>query len=284
MLSKILVNFKLFSDLYFVLPHNLIVQARLAVVLLIILCTIPNLASAQETTIPNWLRNNAKWWAEDKIADSDFSQGIQYLINQGIMKVPIPQGSEPSEKIPSWVKNNAGLWADSKISDADFISGIRYLIKSNLIKLRVDSTMKLSSGAFENNAMIPAEYTCDGQNISPPLSIFGVPSKAKSLALVMDDPDAPGGTFTHWVVWNILPEKTEFVKGEKISFPQGITSFGSIGYGGPCPPSGVHRYNFKLYAINSMLDLEESTKKDLERAMTGKILDQATLTGKYSRR
>lgn len=261
-------------------------QACFALGLLIILAIIPNLASAQETTIPNWVRNNAKWWSEDKIADSDFSQGIQYLLNQGIMKFPVTaQDSEPSEKIPSWVKNNAGQWADGKISDVDFVSGIRHLIKSSLIKLRIDTTMKLSSAAFENNTMIPTEYTCDGQDISPPLSISGVPNKAKSLALVMDDPDAPGGTFTHWVVWNILPDKTEFVKGEKISFPQGTTSFGSIGYGGPCPPSGVHRYNFKLYALNTMLDLEEgSTKKDLERAMTGKIMEQATLIGKYSRR
>lgn len=261
-------------------------QARLVLGLLIILAIIPNLASAQETTIPNWVKNNAKWWSEDKITDSDFSQGIQYLINQGIMKVSqTPQGTATSEKISTDPKNNAGRWADGKISDTDFVSGIRHLIKSSLIKLRVDATMKLSSAAFENNAMIPAEYTCDGQDISPPLSISGVPSKAKSLALVMDDPDAPGGTFTHWVVWNISPDKTEFVKDEKISFPQGRTSFGDIGYGGPCPPSGVHRYFFKLYALNSMLDLEEeSTKKDLERAMTGKVVEQATLIGKYSRK
>lgn len=261
-------------------------QARLAVVLLIILGTIPNSVSAQETTIPNWVRNNAKWWSENKIEDSDFSQGIQYLINQGIMKIPATtQDSESSEKIPSWVKNNAGWWADGKISDTDFVSGIQHLIKSSVIKLRVDVAMKLSSAAFENNTMITAEYTCDGQDISPPLSISGVPSKAKSLALVMDDPDAPGGTFTHWVVWNIPPDKTEFLKGEEIQFPQGRTSFGDIGYGGPCPPSGVHRYFFKLYALNFMLDLEEgSTKKDLEREMTGKIVEQTTLIGKYSRK
>ena len=261
-------------------------QVRLALVLLITLAIIPNLAYSEEIVIPNWVRNNAKWWAEDKIGDSDFSQGMQYLINQGIMKVPATtQDLEPSEKIPSWIKNKAGGWADGKISDTDFISGIRHLIKSSIIKLRVDATMKLSSPAFENNAMIPAEYTCDGQDISPPLLISGMSSKAKSLALVMDDPDAPGGTFTHWVVWNIPPEKTEFVKGEDVIYPQGKTGFGVTGYGGPCPPSGVHRYIFKLYAINSMLDLQEGApKKDLERAMTGKIIDQTTLVGKYSRK
>jgi hypothetical protein len=261
-------------------------QARLALVLLIVLAIIPNLASAQETTIPSWIKNNAKWWAEDKIGDSDFSQGIQYLVNHGIMKIPqTPQDITTSDKIPAWIKNNAGWWADGKISDTDFISGIRHLIKSSVIKLRVDSIMKLSSAAFENNSRIPVEYTCDGQDISPPLSISGVPTKAKSLALVMDDPDAVGGTFTHWIIWNISSEETEFMKGEKITYQQGKTSAGITGYIGPCPPSGIHRYIFKLYAINSMLDLKvDSTKKDLESAMTGKIVEQATLVGKYSRR
>jgi hypothetical protein len=253
--------------------------------LLIISGIVPNLASAQETTIPTWVKSNAKWWSEDKIGDSDFSQGIQYLISQEIMKIPqTTQGAGSSEKIPSWIKNNAGWWADGKISDSDFIKGIQFLIKSSVIKLHVDVSMKLSSVAFENNSMIPSEYTCDGQDISPPFTISGVPSKAKSLALVMDDPDAPGGTFTHWIVWNIPTDKTEFAKGEEMSFPQGKTSFGDVGYGGPCPPSGVHRYFFKLYALNSMLDLEEgATKKDLESAMAGNTIEQTTLIGKYSR-
>ena len=260
-------------------------QTLLAVVLLIILGAMSNLATAQEATIPTWVKNNAKWWSEDKIGDSDFSQGIQYLINQGIMKVPTTtQGSESSEKIPSWIKNNAAWWADGKISDIDFVAGIQHLIKSRVIKLHADAPMKLSSAAFENSMMIPSEYTCDGHNVSPPLTISGVPGKAKSLALVMDDPDAPGGTFTHWVFWNAPPNKTEFLKGEKISFPQGMASIDHIGYLGPCPPSGIHRYVFKLYALNQMLDLEGgSTKKDLERALTGKILEQSTLIGKYSR-
>ena len=279
------MNFKLFSDLYLIPLHNLTVQARLALVLLIILGVVPNLASAQETTIPTWIKNNAKWWSEDMINDSDFSQGIQYLINEGIMKIPLTsQSTESSEKIPSWVKNNAGWWADGKISDSDFISGIKHLIKTSVIKLHVDVSMKLSSSSFENNSMIPAEYTCDGQDVSPPLTISGVSSNVKSLALIMDDPDAPSGTFTHWLIWNISPDKTEFVKGEKISYPQGKTSFGHVGYGGPCPPSGTHRYFFKLYALNSILDLgEESTKKDLESSMSGKVVEEATLIGKYSR-
>lgn len=145
--------------------------------------------------------------------------------------------------------------------------------------------MKISSPAFENNGVIPSEYTCDGSDISPPLTISEVPRQAKSLAIIMDDPDAPMGTFTHWVVWNIPPQKTQFAKGEKMSFPHGTTSFGSRYYGGPCPPGGTHRYFFKIYALDLVLNLKEgSSKADLERAMTGHVLDEANLIGKYSRR
>jgi len=145
--------------------------------------------------------------------------------------------------------------------------------------------VKISSSAFEDKGMIPSEYTCDGDDISPPLSISDVPKQAKSLALIMDDPDAPMGTFTHWVVWNISPQKTQFIKGEKISFPQGRTSFGNKAYGGPCPPGGTHRYFFKIYAMDVVLNLKEgSTKADLEKVMAGNVLDEAALMGKYSRK
>lgn len=145
--------------------------------------------------------------------------------------------------------------------------------------------MKILSPAFENNGVIPSEYTCDGSDISPSLTISEVPKEAKSLAIIMDDPDAPMGTFTHWIVWNIPPQKTQFAKGEKILFPQGKTSFGAKYYGGPCPPSGTHRYFFKIYALDLVLNLKEgSSKADLERAMKEHILAETSLMGKYSRR
>lgn len=145
--------------------------------------------------------------------------------------------------------------------------------------------MKISSPAFENNGMIPPEYTCDGSDISPPLVISEVPKEARSLAIIMDDPDAPMGTFTHWLVWNILPQKTRFEKGEKISFPQGKTSFGKKSYGGPCPPSGTHRYFFKIYAVDLVLNLKEGVSRtDIEKEMIGHVLAEASLMGKYSRR
>jgi Raf kinase inhibitor-like YbhB/YbcL family protein len=145
--------------------------------------------------------------------------------------------------------------------------------------------VKISSPAFENNGMIPSEYTCDGSDISPPLVLSEVPREAKSLAIIMDDPDAPMGTFTHWVVWNISSQKIQFAKGEKISFPQGKTSFGSKSYGGPCPPSGTHRYFFKLYALDLVLNLKEgSSKGDLVKTMSGHVLAESSLIGKYSRK
>lgn len=149
----------------------------------------------------------------------------------------------------------------------------------------VKGSMKISSSVFQNNQMIPSKYTCDGENINPPLLVSDVPKETKSLALIMDDPDAPMGTWVHWTLWNVSPETKEIAQG---SIPQGAiegsTSFGRPGYGGPCPPSGTHRYFFKLYALDINLDLHASIDKaKLESAMEGHIIAKAELIGLYSR-
>jgi len=143
----------------------------------------------------------------------------------------------------------------------------------------------MTSPFFKHNEKIPSKYTCDGDNKNPPLSILGVPSEAKSLVLISDDPDAPVGTWVHWTLWNIDPKTTEIAEN---SVPQGavegITSFGNTGYGGPCPPSGIHRYFFKLYALDTVMNLNTSAKKnDIEEAMKTHILAQAELIGFYNR-
>jgi Raf kinase inhibitor-like YbhB/YbcL family protein len=144
--------------------------------------------------------------------------------------------------------------------------------------------MKLSSSAFEDNGAIPSEYTCDGADVSPPLSFCNVPENTKSLALIVDDPDAPMGTWVHWLVWNIPANKTGFSKGENITYPQGKNDFGNSDYGGPCPPSGTHRYFFKLYALDTTLKLNKgSTKKQLESAISSHIIEEAQLIGTYER-
>ncbi len=148
-----------------------------------------------------------------------------------------------------------------------------------------NNTMQLTSPAFEHNQPIPPLYTCDGENISPPLRIESVPEQAKSLALIVDDPDAPGRTFVHWTLWNIAPETPAF---ESNSVPhtavQGQNDFGTNRWGGPCPPSKTHRYFFKLYALDTLLDLHpSSSKSDLEQAMNGHIITRAELIGLYTR-
>jgi Raf kinase inhibitor-like YbhB/YbcL family protein len=151
--------------------------------------------------------------------------------------------------------------------------------------------MEIRSPAFAHGALIPSKFTCDGADASPPLSISGSPAGTKSLALIADDPDAPLGTWVHWVVWNIpagakslqegVPGKETLPDGAR----QGTTDFRRVGYGGPCPPSGTHRYFFKLYALDTTLDLRATaTKRDLEKAMEGHVLAKAELMGKYSRR
>lgn len=149
-----------------------------------------------------------------------------------------------------------------------------------------NTSMKLYSSAFEQNKNLPDKYTCDGQGINPPLEISGVPAGAKSLALIVEDPDAVRGTFIHWLVWNIDPKTASITVG---SIPtgaiQGTTSAGKTGYVAPCPPSGTHRYIFKLYALDTMLDLTPNAGRDnLDQAMQGHTLDYAELIGLYQRK
>lgn len=151
---------------------------------------------------------------------------------------------------------------------------------------KIESTMTITSQVFANNGYIPAKYTCDGENVSPPLAFSNVPAGAKSLVLIVDDPDAPGGTWVHWLVWNINPTDREILEA---SLPagsvQGLTSFGKPGYGGPCPPAGSHRYLFKLYALTTKLDLSPAANKtQLEQTIAGYILTTAELVGLYERR
>lgn len=133
---------------------------------------------------------------------------------------------------------------------------------------------------------IPVRYTCDGENINPPLTISDVPWKTKSLAFIMDDPDAPRGTWVHWVLWNIDPKTKEIPEN---SVPQGavqgMTDFGQSGYGGPCPPDREHRYFFKLYALDIPITLPSSaTKQKIEQTIAGHILAQSELIGRYDRK
>ena len=152
---------------------------------------------------------------------------------------------------------------------------------------KINMKMKLTSSAFENNQYIPFKYACDGANINPPLSIAGVPEGTESLVLIVDDPDAPSGDWVHWTIFNIPPNAKEIKEGG--GAPAGSieskTNFRNTGYGGPCPPSGIHHYQFKLYALDSVLNLDASAdKKDIEKSMTGRILAQDLLVGLYERK
>lgn len=146
--------------------------------------------------------------------------------------------------------------------------------------------MQITSPVFKNNESLPIKYTCDGSDINPPLTFSEIPENTKSLALILDDPDAPSGDWVHWVLWNITPDTKEIPED---SVPknaiQGLTSDNTNKWGGPCPPSGTHHYQFKLYALDTMLNLPTfSKKKGLEKAMTAHILDQTILVGLYERK
>jgi Raf kinase inhibitor-like YbhB/YbcL family protein len=146
--------------------------------------------------------------------------------------------------------------------------------------------MKITSSAFQEGGTIPEKFSKNGQNVSPELRIEGVPAEAKSLALIVDDPDAPVGLFTHWLVWNIGPKTTQIAEGTAPSGAmQGKSDFGEIGYGGPQPPSGTHRYYFKVFALDRTLDINPGAKRrEVDAAMKGHVIAQGQLMGRYSKK
>lgn len=161
---------------------------------------------------------------------------------------------------------------------------------SKTAKGDTDMDIKITSSEFTEGGFIPSKYTCDGSDISPPLSWKNLPAKTKSIAIICDDPDAPRETFVHWVLYNLPADKD----GLDENFPdeetledgtrQGVTSFGKTGYGGPCPPSGTHRYFFKIYALDTVLDTVVLADKDhLLKLMEGHLLAKGQLMGKYQR-
>ncbi len=142
--------------------------------------------------------------------------------------------------------------------------------------------MTISSPVFEDGGMIPVKYSCEGENVNPPLDISGFPEEAVSLAIIMEDPDAPAGTWVHWLVWNI--PVTHHIKEDHVPGKEGINDFQKHKYGGPCPPKGTHRYFIKIYALNATLDLPGNTqKKQLEKAMSEHIIGFGELIGLYKR-
>ena len=146
--------------------------------------------------------------------------------------------------------------------------------------------MKIINPAFEDGGTIPERFSKNGQNVSPELRIQGTPAEAKSLALIVDDPDAPVGLFTHWLVWNIDPQITDIAEGSApAGAVQGKNDFGEIGYGGPQQPSGTHRYYFKVFALDRTLDLKTGAKrKEVDAAMKGHVITQGQLMGRYSKK
>ncbi len=156
----------------------------------------------------------------------------------------------------------------------------------------MDEKKTLEVGSvFHNGGYIPEKFTCDGEDINPPIFVGNIGKEVKSLAIIVDDPDAPAGTFTHWIAWNIPPrgEIPEAIPKEGIvesplKIVQGVNDFGKVGYGGPCPPRGVHHYHFKVYALDTTLDLRPgATRKELERAMEGHVIQWGELVGLYER-
>jgi len=172
---------------------------------------------------------------------------------------------------------------------AFFLFGLSGLLQA--MEVRAMNSIQLMSSAFSNGGAIPERYTCDGDNISPPLSWNQLPQGLKSLALLVDDPDAPIGDWVHWILYNIPPDAKDLPEGFLIKespwkgTATGRNDSGKSDWSGPCPPNGTHRYFFKLYALDTLLDVREGmTKKELLRAMEGHIVGKGELIGRYSRK
>jgi Raf kinase inhibitor-like YbhB/YbcL family protein len=142
--------------------------------------------------------------------------------------------------------------------------------------------LHISSPQFKNNDYIPSKFTCEGENISPEIVVDNIPSNTKTLAVILDDPDAPNGGFVHWVAWNITPAKV--IAQRTVAGSMGKNGRGDLGYTGPCPPTGVHHYHFTIYALDTTLDLsQEAGKEELVTAMKGHVLGSGELIGLYKK-
>jgi len=165
------------------------------------------------------------------------------------------------------------------------IAGVSAILLAAIASVAGGARMKIASSAFQEAASIPSKFTCDGPDASPPLRISDVPSGAKSLVLIVDDPDAPGGLFTHWIVWNIPPQTGSIAEGSSPKGVQGTNDFGKSGYGGPCPPAGTHRYYFRIFALDRELDLPFGARRaQIDDAIKGHVIAQGDLMGRYSRK
>jgi Raf kinase inhibitor-like YbhB/YbcL family protein len=159
-----------------------------------------------------------------------------------------------------------------------------FVIFVGIFDMNAASSISITSSSFQAGGDFPAKFTCDGTNVSPALQIGGVPNEAKSLVLIVDDPDAPRGLFTHWIIWNIDPKTTRVAENSApAAGVQGTNDFGKRNYGGPCPPSGTHRYFFKIFALDTKLELKPNARRaELDAAMRGHVLAQGELMGRYS--
>jgi len=172
-----------------------------------------------------------------------------------------------------------------------FLTGA--LLTASLVLGQAEVAVKkieVRSSAFGEGERIPSEFTCDGANVSPPIVWSGIPPHTQSIAIIVDDPDVPSGDWAHWVIYDLPPSLMGIQAGAPASekLPaggiQGRTNFGRIGYGGPCPPKGAHRYFFKVYTLDAMLHLKSgATKKELLEAMRGHVLGEGALMGRYER-
>jgi Raf kinase inhibitor-like YbhB/YbcL family protein len=228
--------------------------------------------------------------------DGHIPGAVNYYIGDGSLDAAIP-GLDPEGKYLVYCHTDAAsIPGAQKLVDAGFTDV--YRLEGNF-RAWVDAGFEVEKGsggetamlsitspAFENNGDIPEKHSCDGDNINPELVFNGIPPETVSLVLIVDDPDAPGGTWIHWTVWNINPATTSVPENSvPAGSVEGNTDFGVPGYGGPCPPSGTHRYFFKLYALDIELPPDISiTASDLEDFMEDHILASAELTGNYSKK
>ena len=164
------------------------------------------------------------------------------------------------------------------------ISAAALILLAAIISLALETArLKITSSAFQQGGNIPPKFTCTGSDTSPPLQIAGVPSEAKSLVLIADDPDAPGGVFTHWLIWNIPPRINSIPESSAPKGVHGTNDFGKSDYKGPCPPPGTHRYSFKVFALDRELDLRGGAKRSqVDAAMKDHVIAQGELMGRYA--